>query len=190
MAQINYRYIADATEYYTKLGYKQVEAPWVVGKEAYYVTKPQEAIDLQLEPWGGYLPASGEQSFLDLLLRGETFYKAFCVTPCFRHEKWDELHLPWFFKVELIAMGNEIYTDSYHGLLSDARRFFCKYIETDLLRTDSGTDIVSNKRSIELGSYGLRKYKKLTWAYGTGVAEPRLSQAIKLENEIYESKNK
>jgi hypothetical protein len=34
-------------------------------------------------------------------------------------------------------------------------------------------------RGIELGSYGIRKCNFLTWIYGTGVAEPRLTRALK-----------
>ena len=33
-------------------------------------------------------------------------------------------------------------------------------------------------RGIELGSYGIRRCSYLTWIYGTGVAEPRLSRAL------------
>lgn len=32
--------------------------------------------------------------------------------------------------------------------------------------------------NIEVGSYGIRQYKNLFWVYGTGLAEPRFSQAI------------
>lgn len=34
-------------------------------------------------------------------------------------------------------------------------------------------------RGIELGSYGIRKCDFLTWIYGTGVAEPRLTRTLK-----------
>lgn len=34
-------------------------------------------------------------------------------------------------------------------------------------------------RDVELGSYGIRKCDFLTWVYGTGVAEPRLTRTLK-----------
>jgi hypothetical protein len=48
--------------------------------------------------------------------------------------------------------------------------------------TDIGTDLVTQSDQIEIGSYGMRSvvinnvtYK---WSYGTGLAEPRFSQAL------------
>ena len=65
-----------------------------------------------------------------------------------------------------------------------------------IVKTTSGKDIVVDEvdvndtykwptydlvyRGIELGSYGIRKCSFLTWIYGTGVAEPRLSQVIEM----------
>jgi len=42
-------------------------------------------------------------------------------------------------------------------------------------------DIVTVNSNIELGSYGIGSYENYKWVYGTGLAEPRLSQA-----KIYE----
>jgi hypothetical protein len=43
--------------------------------------------------------------------------------------------------------------------------------------TPDGYDIMYD--DIELGSYGIRKCEFLEWIYGTGCAEPRLSNLIK-----------
>lgn len=36
------------------------------------------------------------------------------------------------------------------------------------------------RANLELGSYGIGSYKDYKWVYGTGLAEPRLSQAKNL----------
>ena len=46
-----------------------------------------------------------------------------------------------------------------------------------IVPTDIGYDIEYNK--VELGSYGIRENEYLTWIYGTGCAEPRLSKLQK-----------
>ena len=66
--------------------------------------------------------------------------------------------------------------------MADAQQFFSLHVPVDLVKTDDersdeSYDIESN--GIELGSYGIRQHENITWVYGTGLAEPRLSIAIK-----------
>jgi len=197
---IDYRIISEAIEFYGERGYTEVDVPWVVKEEPYYATKPPGVNDIVANtvpgrehaydvfaksfppsPIRGFLPASGEQAFIQMLLDGQSkwFGKAFCITPCFRYEyEYNYLQKPWFLKLELITTE-----DTYSGLMADAADFFSGYLDTEVVSTFVGNDLVSAKTKIELGSYGKRKYKDLVWYYGTGVAEPRLSMAINEERK-------
>jgi seryl-tRNA synthetase len=97
---ISYARLAAAEAHYQAAGFELVEAPWIIGHTAYRATKPAEALDFVT--LGGYLVASAEQSFLQLMLEGRPPGRAVATTPCFRHEHYDELHQPYFMKVELI----------------------------------------------------------------------------------------
>lgn len=174
---INYHHIAEAEDYYQALGYQRVDVPWVVPREPYEATFPHE-FAMPYFTLGGFLVASGEQSFLNMLLTGELEEgKWQCTTPCFRDEpQYDELHHPWFMKVELIHVGLNV----SHRVLADARGFFEQYLRVDTVGIDyNQVDIVDYANGVELGSYGFREYKGKKWTYGTGVAEPRLSTVLR-----------
>ena len=49
----------------------------------------------------------------------------------------------------------------------------CRIIDTSNLSFDI------TYKDVELGSYGIRKCDFLTWIYGTGLAEPRLTRVMK-----------
>lgn len=164
--------------HYQMSGYKPIEAPWIVGQEAYDATKPSDVRDFATI--GGNLVASGEQSFLQLMLDGVMPGKAQCITPCFRDEAYDEIHLPYFLKLELIDTIN-VTEASLKIVIEDALGFFRAYLSVELVDMGDGSfDIVASKNGIELGSYGIRHYKHFSWVYGTGLAEPRLSQAMEV----------
>ena len=59
-----------------------------------------------------------------------------------------------------------------------AQKFFDGYLPTRSIFTDDGSDLIT-MAGVELGSYGRRNHGGLNWVYGTGVAEPRLSQCVK-----------
>ncbi len=171
---IDYDKIAAAVQQYRQLGYHYIAVPWVIQREPYQATAPESA--WPFFTLGGFLPASGEQSFLQLLLDGKLAAGRYCcVTPCYRDEVYDTLHLPYFFKVELIEVG----TRDYVQVKEHARTFFNHYCSvSEELISATQTDLVETKTGIELGSYGWREYRDFTWSYGTGVAEPRLSQVL------------
>jgi hypothetical protein len=174
---INYRYLSDAVDYYKGKGYRYVEAPWFVTPEAINVTKPDKA--RTFETFAGHLVASGEQSFIDM--RGELCpgRKFMCVTPCFRDEpKHDSQHLRCFIKCELIIpLWKDDNPDTFlEVLLKDAQVWLGRYGVFKIVVTKEGKDIFLG--DVEVGSYGYRQFKDFRWVYGTGVAEPRLSQAI------------
>lgn len=180
---IDYSKIAKAQEYYNKLGYKYIEVPWLVSKQANEVTKPQGIKDY--ETFNGCLVASGEQSFIQLILNNKLNYGLYsCITPCYRNEKeYNEYTYEYFLKLELIYYFNHIGDEIDNQILKmlyDAKRFFSNYIcwdKLNIVNTNIGYDIngVLNDKEIELGSYGYRKWNSYKWIYGTGIAEPRFS---------------
>src|SRR5690606_35745906 len=93
---------SESLDFYEARGYVYMEVPWIVSDEAINVTLPPEA-EATTTPLG-ILVGSAEQSFIELLLRGENITKACAITPCFRDEidGWDDLHQPYFMKLELI----------------------------------------------------------------------------------------
>lgn len=180
---INYKYISDALEYYQSLGYKYVDAPWIVKDSITAITKPKDINGFYISdgknPSIMTLVGSGEQSFIEMFLTNTLEPgKYVCCTPCFRDEhQYDELHLPYFIKVELI---NTIDTTKHQllSMLNDSATFFEKFLDVVCVKTNIGYDIVENRMGIELGSYGIRKFGDLKWIYATGLAEPRLSQVL------------
>lgn len=170
--------IAHAEEYYSELGYVPRAVPWVVREEAYMVTFPDEPDIRRYTTLEGFLVASGEQSFIQLMLNGVELGQAQCTTPCFRDEPHDALHDPYFMKTELIRT-DDTSTEALQVMITDAEKFFRMYVEAERVLMDDGTyDIVHPPTGIELGSYGKREYRGYTWLYGTGLAEPRLQRVI------------
>lgn len=185
---MNYDYIGRSLIHYKRRGYAYIEdAPWLVDKTAYYATKPPDVTDVVVSPMGKYFVASGEQSFLQLLLDGRMIKRAVCVTPCFRMEKHDDWHRPYFMKAELIN-ADEPTKGNLMLMIHDAMGFFEQFCEIRVLETGLHQyDIVEKTSRTELGSYGIREMlvsqdgrpiNTVKWIYGTGCAEPRLSTAV------------
>lgn len=183
---MNYAHIARALEFYQERGYVYLDdVPWTVGYSAYTATKPAGSRDISLHIQDGpasYLVASGEQSFIQMMLDGQPIKRAICVTPCYRAEpRVDTLHRLYFMKAELINAQD---VDEGHllDMIADAREFFRQYFPVRVVKTEVGYDIVEKGSRFELGSYGIRSIqpsgKRLSWIYGTACAEPRLSTAV------------
>lgn len=175
-----YKRLVEASNYYTSQGYKYVELPWEVDNTTSDITKPPECKDYKLND--GVLVASGEQSFLQLIIDDKlTFGKYQGITPCFRHEyQYDDMHKPYFMKLELIKYGINLNSIDLVDILNKAINFFNNYIECEVIKiANFQFDIVTKNNKIELGSYGYRQYKDIEWIYGTGLAEPRLTEALK-----------
>ena len=197
---IDYSLIAEACEYYELFGYSRIEVPWWATADIVNITKPtgvSEDNNYQLSVNGKCLLASGEQGFLYLANKGQLPPGRYqTVTPCFRNEPYDRYHVKHFMKLELIQLCNTpIEQSSVEQLAGDALALFKKLAPTaDLRIIKTGVkdpialpfteqlDIVlhiSDKQQIELGFYGARHAPFAVWLYGTGIAEPRFSRAMR-----------
>jgi hypothetical protein len=199
---LQYARLLDAVEYYEKCGFQYIDVPWAVSREAILMTRPPH---IQGEPFsytvGGkilYPVASAEQSFLHLQLNaGGKQTGSFCtITPCFRNEPViDNLHQPYFMKLELISWDKTTAED-LNKMITAARLYIenddaglwvdvIKNDDPDPIARHQAYDIVSKHARIELGSYGIRQHEKVgRWLYGTGLAEPRYSYAIEVEEAL------
>lgn len=174
---LDFSIIADAQAYYSELAYIPTAIPWVISEEAYLSTLPAE-----VKPFGtlgGFLPGSAEQSFIHMLFQGEKLGRVQATSPCFRDEDHDELHSPYFFKLELFDNTCEPTGKNVLLMLDEARGFFERHLPTSVVQEDETSwDIQGKEAGVELGSYGIRRVREHTWIYGTGVALPRLEQVL------------
>jgi len=189
--------LLDAVPFYENAGFQYTNTSWVAEPGVIAVTKPPQVKDFQLVATAVAnrkigIVASAEQSFLQLAenehqqwqrqLRG----KWMSITPCFRNENvHDELHHLYFMKLELIQWG-ENRIGYLHQMIEAAEAYFRQFAKVDVveneLKHENGFDIVTRHGRIELGSYGCRRHDEYgCWIYGTGVAEPRLTQALEKE---------
>lgn len=183
-ADINWGRIAEAVEYYCKLGFIYTDTPWYVRPEVAAITCPDVKC-FDTIPLGGVLVASGEQGFLQMQIDGElTGVNYVTVTPCFRTNDIgkSDLHYPHFMKVELfVRCDSETQALFAAQELMHRARTFMTLCQTQEVETDIGWDLEVN--GIEVGSYGARYHNDTGWwAYGTGLAEPRFSEALKNES--------
>lgn len=201
---MNYENIANAVRFYQERGYVYMDdAPWNVGYTAYTATKPDGAKDVFYSTKDGptlHPVASGEQSFIQMMLDGQPIKRAICVTPCHRAEpRVDTLHRPYFMKAELINAQD---VDEGHliHMVHDACAFFEQFFPVRVVKTNAcdfgqpSFDIVEKGTRFELGSYGIRDIEvkhrsglgvnRLRWIYGTACAEPRLSTAIAKHSKL------
>lgn len=177
---MDYRKLAAGIDHYEKRGYQYMEVPWVVRPAAVNITLPpnHEATKTQY----GDLVGSGEQSFIELMIRGRAIVKACCITPCFRLEEgYDELHHGYFMKLELI--NTQANQQNLRDMIGDATGFFEHYVDTSVVQTGPDAyDIVDSKDYVELGSYGFRTFRNTEFIYGTGAALPRLDTVMRRRN--------
>lgn len=189
---IDWKRIANAIEFYQSYGYTYVELPYVVPNLISRITAESGivSINADLGDGGTDLVGSAEQSFLHLALNGNLDLTKRYVgcTPCFRNEVLDDLHQKHFMKVELFVPFMELsgtvtrpIAATVINVAIDAKLFFRQYAEVDVVPIDDTCDIMLN--GIEIGSYGFRRVRDisgrgLSWVYGTGLAEPRFSQAL------------
>lgn len=173
--------LSHASTYYEEKGFAAYPTPWLVEHDAYFATFP---VHSKSRPWqapnGMYHVASAEQGFLQLLLDGHKLSGRFqSTTPCFRdEERYDAIHQPYFYKLELFSSCATEEEVSY--MLLCAQKLLKNLgLNTKIVQMKDGSyDLLERASGIELGSYGTRKHQQHTWAYGTGIAMPRTQYCI------------
>lgn len=199
MNTIDYSLLAKAQAEYEAIGYRTIEVPWRVSTGIINVTRPPQARgDYIIEGTDKGLIASGEQGFMSLMNKGILPAGRYqTITPCFRNEAYDDTHSKQFMKLELIEIienPHEYCLDEFVARMVQAVMDVFKKLgalqsenlqctqqhPNDPLLVSSACDIEIKlkNRSIELGSYGVRQAHFGTWAYGTGLAEPRFSKSV------------
>jgi len=177
---ISWPRLGRAHEFYKKHGYSYCEVPWIVHPEYTQITYPESHA---FTTKGGDLIGSAEQGFLALSVTGRiTPYdswarpKYYSCSPCFRdNQPDDDLHHPYFMKMELYLPASNR-NDVYKVVMAAAEFFRAEGALPEFVKTEEGWDI--NVGGVEVGSYGFRDHEGLDWVYGTGLAEPRFSQAL------------
>lgn len=179
----NWNNLARTVEHFTRQGFTYIEVPWLVPGEVTAITAPHPLCG-DFSTVAGDLVGSAEQSFIHLMQQGKLGKGRYVtLSPCFREEKvHNNLKRPWFMKVELIAVDEEV-TEELTRLCQQWFEHLSGH-KVDIIATEMGLDL--ELCGIELGSYGYRAHNGLKWTYATGLAEPRFSQAVALQ----EMKNK
>jgi hypothetical protein len=176
---IDYGILDASVKHYENKGFKRIESPWTVTAAISAITKPIGCSDFTIAEKNKVLVASGEQSFLCLYNKGFLPKGKFqTITPCFRDESFDSFHTKYFIKNELI-ITDRVDRIVLQNLIGDAMAFFGSYLHECQCEPTGENMYDIMYKDIELGSYGIRKCEFLTWIYGTGVAEPRLSSVMK-----------
>jgi hypothetical protein len=182
--EINWYYLSQAVNLFKARGYEYVEAPWIVPTEVLKVTCPEEHWIVQSNIGG--LVGSAEQSFIHLEnIKSLKTGKFVACTPCFRNEeRVDNLRQKTFMKVELYS-NKDVSSIALEHLVNDMLAFYRTFLSIDEWSTldrvsfpDGSVDI--ELAGIEIGSYGTRERDGRCWLYGTALAEPRFSSALKI----------
>lgn len=188
IAPIDWARIARAHRFYTAKGLIYRETPWVVPLYEAQVTMPPDAnpffVTSKTPSPKQVLVGSAEQGFVSLFpsLSPDKLY--FSISPCFRGESLpleEGVKQLTFMKVELFSRGE---ADEWSQLIHFAQEFMEQEgVATKQVKTSSGYDLVTYS-GMELGSYGKREEGRFKLHYGTGLAEPRFSTALKEKSNV------
>ncbi len=180
--------IVQSANFYHTVGFQQVDVPWMVDRQFSMATCPDARFLVSTDM--GDLVGSAEQGFIQqdyLGLLGKGKFQS--ITPCFRKEDvLDDFHQTTFLKLELYVNDGDLFTEM--ARMADLAKTVARgmvhemTIKTDiilpvpiLIEVEGGLDLTMG--GIELGSFGVRSFEHVSWAFGTGHAEPRLSSTIK-----------
>jgi len=127
---INYQNIQDSILHYESEEFIRIESPWTVNSQVSEITNPHPVPSPLIEGTKKTLVASGEQSFLYLMVKGFLPKGRFqTVTPCFRfQDSFNKDHAKYFLKNELIHNQSESKEDLL-WMLHSAWNFFSRYAD-------------------------------------------------------------
>jgi len=183
---VDYHLLGEAQSFYLRYGYSKIETPWIVSAPISLVTTPMSSNAFILDD-GKHLVGSGEQGFIQLMTQDDVitpdkYYQT--ITPCFRRDVHDEIHCEWFMKLELFLKVEETQAIvAVKKMLADSE-IFLDNLQLDIEPVTNGDECCFDLYcgSIELGSYGFRTTtigeQTFTWAYGTGLALPRVQVCL------------
>jgi len=184
MEHINWLLLGESIQFYKNRGFKYIETPWFVESANCLITCDNRNALVEIkdtyEDWS--LVGSAEQGFIQHAKDGRLATNNYVSCgPCFRKEPtFDELHHPQFMKVELFTLcdSENDANNAAQNFIKQAFVYMAQHSSNlNIITTSDGQDIELN--DIEVGSYGYRYDNNIGWwAYGTGLAEPRFSQAI------------
>lgn len=181
-------------DWWAARGCTVVALPWMAPERAMDATRPPHASATDLGTEEGALVASGEQAFLwldaqGLLPEGPVIG----WTPCFRREAYDAWHHHYFLKAELfvpVVAPDAPHEAFLHEIMARTQELWRD------LRRQEGASVVDYRAQIqpdgswdlvtpsglELGSYGIRtRLNGGAYVYGTALAEPRWTNAHRME---------
>lgn len=182
---IDWLLLAEANSFYANNGFQQIETPFAIPSYYHSFTKPHDNQTFVLNNGlfsnnSHELVGSAEQGFIYLLLNNLLESKKLqSITPCFRFDEYDELHQPWFMKLELFQLSDN--NEDLFNIISIVKKFFEKHTSSCVQLVNTGENMYDLEiNNIEVGSYGFRKVNDYTFIYATGLALPRFSIANKL----------
>lgn len=180
-APIDWHRVSRAVEFYRRCGFTMVETPWRISDDIFNATSPATATPFRcnLTNRPDILVGSAEQGLLAIMatLQPGDYMS---VSPCFRDNEVDALHFSDFMKVELCRVAPKYSVAAVMELAMLAAAFAeSEGVHPGVEETADGMDV--SLSGVEIGSYGHRTATigglKHSWVYGTGLAEPRFSQA-------------
>lgn len=186
---IDYALLAKALAFYENAGFVQTEVAWTVPFDISRLTTPADTPDwfVHYQDQDKYeLVGSAEQGFLWQSSLGSLPDGRFmAISPCFRVEHYDETHQPWFLKLELIVHCQKGEIDNALGQAQELAQLVSAFFQNTYNETPDAVPTGPQSLDLELGgmeigSYG---YRTCPWGasyvYGTGLALPRTTQALR-----------
>lgn len=184
--QMDWQILAQACEYYKNHGFINMETPWLIPNEYSNYTKPHTDKSFifsngMFEKSEHELVGSAEQGFIYLYLNNYLEEKNYySVSPCFRVDDYDNLHYPWFMKLELFKPIKKENSVALDDIIICAFDFFKQHAKGNLIISQMEKDMFDiNLNGIEIGSYGIREVENRYYVYGTGLALPRFTLSQK-----------
>lgn len=195
--------LSQALQQFKIYGFKYIDVPWIIPK-IYTKATCKNRDDVFVTQYGD-LVGSAEQSFIYLASENKIDInnEKYCsISPCFRNEKiTSKTTRKNFMKLELIHfifLEKEQIKKRVFKLIELVKKFYQFHFDLccSIIETDEGFDLCydnfGKSKILELGSYGYREVcfhdeKRISWIYGTGIAEPRFSIALKMKENLYEN---
>jgi hypothetical protein len=171
---------------YKSYGFKYIETNWIENTDMIRTTAAESGIiHVNMSGVEGEfaLIGSGEQSFISNF--NKLYGKYQTCTPCFRMEQdFTDLNKMQFMKIELFR-NDIISNEALFKMMDCVKDVMTAEFNVDPIIVKTGPESWDiNINGIEVGSYGRRSIKhndvNYTFLYGTGLAEPRFSQACYL----------